>query len=228
VGHLRQPIPRFGTQVGRTLSNIAPLRWRVRGSDLGLDFRRVAVMVPLPIAHVGLTGGAIDAYKDLVSERSVPAAHRITLPLHSTLSTSTMSPSLPTRKIADANVTALGFGAMGMSAFYGSGAVESDEARFKASPGYVIAREVDLADACMFIGVGRRVRERVHVLGHRGRIHGFRGASRQMVGCPLGLSRVKCTAEARTGSSARANAAIFTSPRSSGSPQTACGVTQST
>jgi hypothetical protein len=226
VGHLRQLIPRFGNQVGRTLSNTAPLRWHVRGSDLGPDFQRVAAMVPLPIAHDGLTGVLSTPIK--TQSRNGPSPQLIPAHFHSTPSTSTMSPALPTRKIADANVTALGFGAMGMSAFYGSGAVESDEARFKASPGYMIAREVDPADARMLIGVGRRVRERVHVLGHCGRIHGLRRASRQMVGCLLRQSRIKCTAEARTGSSARANAAKSTSPRSSGSPQTACEVTHIT
>ena len=37
--------------------------------------------------------------------------------------------SLPTRKIGKDNVTAIGFGLMGLSAFYG--AIESDEERFK-------------------------------------------------------------------------------------------------
>lgn len=37
--------------------------------------------------------------------------------------------SLPTRKIGSTEVSALGYGAMGISAFYGS--VESDEERFK-------------------------------------------------------------------------------------------------
>jgi aryl-alcohol dehydrogenase-like predicted oxidoreductase len=36
---------------------------------------------------------------------------------------------LPTRKIGSTEVSALGYGAMGISAFYGS--VESDEERFK-------------------------------------------------------------------------------------------------
>ena len=37
--------------------------------------------------------------------------------------------SLPTRKIGKDDVTAIGFGLMGLSAFYG--AIESDEERFK-------------------------------------------------------------------------------------------------
>jgi hypothetical protein len=37
--------------------------------------------------------------------------------------------SLPTRKIGNDDVTAIGFGLMGLSAFYG--AIESDEERFK-------------------------------------------------------------------------------------------------
>jgi hypothetical protein len=37
--------------------------------------------------------------------------------------------SLPTRKIGNDQVTAIGWGAMGISAFYGS--VESDEERLK-------------------------------------------------------------------------------------------------
>jgi hypothetical protein len=146
VGHLRQLIPRFGNQVGRMFSNTAPLRWRVRGSDLGPDFRRVAVMVSWPIAHVGLTGGPSTFIK--IPSRNGPSQQLIAAPFNSTPSTSTMPPSLPTRKIADATVTALGFGAMGMSAFYGSGAVESDEARFKASPDYMLTMDVDFTDAC--------------------------------------------------------------------------------
>ena len=37
--------------------------------------------------------------------------------------------SLPTRKIGNDDVTAIGFGLMGLSAFYG--AIENDEERFK-------------------------------------------------------------------------------------------------
>jgi len=37
--------------------------------------------------------------------------------------------SLPTRKIGKDNVTAIGFGLMGLSAFYGP--IENDEERFK-------------------------------------------------------------------------------------------------
>jgi hypothetical protein len=37
--------------------------------------------------------------------------------------------SLPTRKIGKDDVTAIGFGLMGLSAFYGP--IESDEERFK-------------------------------------------------------------------------------------------------
>ncbi|PFH48740.1 hypothetical protein AMATHDRAFT_112221, partial [Amanita thiersii Skay4041] len=40
-----------------------------------------------------------------------------------------MPASLPTRKIGNTPVTAIGFGLMGLSAFYGQ--VESDEERFK-------------------------------------------------------------------------------------------------
>jgi hypothetical protein len=40
-----------------------------------------------------------------------------------------MPPSLPTRKIGAHDVSAIGYGAMGISAFYGS--IESDEERFK-------------------------------------------------------------------------------------------------
>jgi aryl-alcohol dehydrogenase-like predicted oxidoreductase len=39
--------------------------------------------------------------------------------------------SIPTRKIGQAHVSEIGFGAMGISTFYG--AVESDEDRFKVS-----------------------------------------------------------------------------------------------
>ena len=39
--------------------------------------------------------------------------------------------SLPTRKIGTSDVTAIGYGAMGLSAFYGS--VGSDEERLKVS-----------------------------------------------------------------------------------------------
>jgi hypothetical protein len=42
---------------------------------------------------------------------------------------STFTMSLPTRKIGNDEVTAIGWGAMGISAFYGS--VESDEERLK-------------------------------------------------------------------------------------------------
>ena len=42
-----------------------------------------------------------------------------------------MAPKLPTRKIGDAEVTAIGFGGMGLSAFYGKPL--PDEERFKVS-----------------------------------------------------------------------------------------------
>lgn len=45
-----------------------------------------------------------------------------------------MSVPLPTRKIGTDSVTAIGFGAMGISALYG--ATESDEERFKVSINY--------------------------------------------------------------------------------------------
>lgn len=51
--------------------------------------------------------------------------------LHSRIANMT----LPTRKLGDVNVSALGFGAMGISAFYGP--TEPDEERFKVGgPGY--------------------------------------------------------------------------------------------
>jgi len=40
---------------------------------------------------------------------------------------------LPTRKIGNDNVTAMGFGLMGLSAFYGD--IEGDEERFKVRRG---------------------------------------------------------------------------------------------
>lgn len=49
------------------------------------------------------------------------------------LSTSPAMP-LPTRKIGTSDVTAIGFGAMGLSAFYGP--PKPDEERFKASLAY--------------------------------------------------------------------------------------------
>ena len=42
-----------------------------------------------------------------------------------------MAPNLPTRRIGDADVTAIGFGAMGLSAFYGKPL--PDEERLKVS-----------------------------------------------------------------------------------------------
>ena len=45
--------------------------------------------------------------------------------------------SLPTRKIGQDDVTAIGFGLMGLSAFYGS-VFESDEERFKVSENPVV------------------------------------------------------------------------------------------
>ena len=52
--------------------------------------------------------------------------------------------SYPTRKIGDVDVSAIGFGAMGISAFYGS--VEPDEERFKVIPSYFTSwkREIDI------------------------------------------------------------------------------------
>jgi hypothetical protein len=40
-----------------------------------------------------------------------------------------MAPTLPTRKIGAHDVTAIGYGAMGISAYYGT--VDSDEERLK-------------------------------------------------------------------------------------------------
>ena len=41
-----------------------------------------------------------------------------------------MSPSMPLRKLGNTKVSAIGYGAMGLSGFYGQ-AVTSDEERFK-------------------------------------------------------------------------------------------------
>lgn len=66
-----------------------------------------------------------------------------------------MSP-LPTRKIGDTEVSAIGFGAMGLSAFYGT--AESDEERFKVrvSPTsrtfYVNSQIMQVLDAALSSG----------------------------------------------------------------------------
>jgi hypothetical protein len=61
-------------------------------------------------------------YKSTISSSPGP-------PTLSNLSTSIMPASLPTRKIGTHDVTALGYGAMGIAAFYGQ--IPGDEERLK-------------------------------------------------------------------------------------------------
>jgi len=58
--------------------------------------------------------------------------------------------SYPTRKIGDVDVSAIGFGAMGISAFYG--AVKPDEERFKVILSYFTrGREILISSYIRFL-----------------------------------------------------------------------------
>lgn len=66
------------------------------------------------------------------------------------------------RKIRDAEVSAIGFGAMGLSGFYGE-AVTSDEERFKASVSSKIEQSPLIFPST---GFGRGFCEWMHLLGY--------------------------------------------------------------
>jgi hypothetical protein len=75
--------------------------------------------------------------------------------------------SIPTRKIGQAAVSEIGFGAMGISSFYG--AVESDEERFKVCHPEHQRGAVSLI-SLFFTGFGRCTCGRVQSLGYCARI----------------------------------------------------------
>jgi hypothetical protein len=91
-----------------------------------------------------------------------------------------MTASLPTRKIGAHDVSAIGYGAMGIAAFYG--AVESDEERFK-----VRAPSISLDNLCTedYVGSGRGLRSRMQVLGHERRVQRLGGPAWEVVGLAL-------------------------------------------
>jgi len=76
--------------------------------------------------------------------------------------------SLPPRKIGDALVPPIGFGAMGISIGYGQ--TESDEERFKVCREHK-CRSIYSTNLYVpivgYLGLGCRVRGRLHTLGYR-------------------------------------------------------------
>jgi hypothetical protein len=80
-----------------------------------------------------------------------------------------MTASLPTRKIGAHDVSAIGYGAMGIAAFYG--AVESDEERFKVRVHSI--SPVDISGTEDYVGFGRGLRSGMQVLGHERRVQGL-------------------------------------------------------
>jgi hypothetical protein len=91
-------------------------------------------------------------------------------------SSSTTSPSLQTRKIADADVAALNFRDMCMTAFYGSCVME----RATMPAPRLVPAIIASSDECAFTGAGCWVRERMRILGHRGRMYALREPPRQV------------------------------------------------
>lgn len=79
--------------------------------------------------------------------------------------------SLPTRKIGAANVTALGFGAMGIAAYYAT--TIGEEERFKVSTiSSVLFSVMNHNHLSLSTALGRGIRERMHQLGYRRRVRG--------------------------------------------------------
>ena len=93
-------------------------------------------------------------------------------------------PSLPTRKIGTDDVTAIGYGAMGIAAFYG--AVDSDEERLKVRDSRLrIVPEIQAHPSAV---LGRSLRKRMHQLGLRKYLWRLRRALRQMARPPRTIS----------------------------------------
>lgn len=83
---------------------------------------------------------------------------------------------LPTRKIGQTDVTAIGYGAMGISVFYGT--PKTDEEGMKASifrPILVKLLRLQYVPCLALLDPRRGVRERLHELGYCGCVWEQRG-----------------------------------------------------
>ena len=82
-----------------------------------------------------------------------------------------MTSKLPTRRVGTTEVSAIGYGAMGISSFYGAAA--PDEERFKVTPSPCtdVIGPTCLHRACLDARCGLRVR--LYLLGHRRRVRRF-------------------------------------------------------
>lgn len=96
-----------------TISLLCPYRWGGPGCSRGIR---------------GLTGR-------LRTLLTPPGAALFTVSATHSSRSQTANMTLPTRKLGDVDVSALGFGAMGISAFYGP--TEPDEERFKVGGPYI-------------------------------------------------------------------------------------------
>lgn len=85
--------------------------------------------------------------------------------------------SLPTRKIGQTEVSAIGYGAMGISGIYGQ-VTQSDEERFKVRH---LHFSYDNVRADQKLGSGRGLCWRLPIHRHRGRVSGQRGSYWAMV-----------------------------------------------
>ena len=84
-----------------------------------------------------------------------------------------MAPAkLPTRKIGNTEVSAIGYGAMGIAGVYGAGLAHEkrSEVGFIASPLAWLSVHTLAA-----VGARHVIRDGVHPLGHRGRVFRQRG-----------------------------------------------------